>query len=175
MSTSTRRFFKALITFSITLLACAPCVAQGITELTGNTNSDQTVLLFNGDRVSGRIEEISKDSIRMLTRAMGEVTISLALVKEARSSNGDVIVDKASPIPSVTKLDSFAYVADSSNSETTLVNRAPSLDAPDASRAGDPPRTSSDSLACNTEILDSQMKLRPSIWTLGITTAPGDP
>jgi len=168
-------FLKALVTLSITSLACAPCGAQGVADLNREVDSDQIVVLVNGDRVSGRIEEITKDSIRMLTDAMGEVTVSLAMVKEVRTTEGNAIIAKASPIPipSDTKPTYFAYVADFSSSAPNH-SRALALGAPERSRAGDPRTVSSNSLACNAQALDSQMKLRPSIWTLGITTAPGE-
>jgi hypothetical protein len=150
-----QHFFKTVVTFFITLLACVPCRAQSAAELRRNADSDQIVLL-NGDRVSGRIEELTNDSIRMLTQAMGEVTVSLAMIKEARTIGGKQI----------TKVASFAYVADSS----AIPNKAPT----ETSSIGDQPGAASNALACNTQVLDSHLKLRPSIWTLGITTTPGE-
>jgi hypothetical protein len=164
-----QHFFRTVVTFSITLLACVGSRAQSAAELRRNAHSDQIVLL-NGDRVSGRIEEITNDSIRMLTQAMGEVTVSLAMVKEVRTMDEKRIVDQESPVPSVRKVASFAYVADSSLSVTTIPNKTPT----ETSSIGDQPGASSNALACNTKVLDSQLNPQPSIWTLGITATPGE-
>jgi hypothetical protein len=164
-----QHFFKTVVTVSITLLAYVPCRAQSAAGLHRNADSDQ-IVLFNGDRVSGRIEELTNDSIRMLTEAMGEVTVSLAMVKEARTIDGKRIVGQESPVPSAGNVASFAYVVDSSGSASTIPNRAPT----ETSGISDQPGAGSNALACNTQVLDSQLKLRPSIWTLGITTTPGE-
>jgi hypothetical protein len=169
MHTPTQRIFKTVVAFSITLLACVSCRAQSPAESVRNANSDQIVLL-NGDHVSGRIEGITSDSIHMLTQAMGEVTVSLAMVKGVIRVDGKRILDQESPIPSATKVASIAYVADSSEPISTI----PSIAPIDTSSISGQPGAGSNALACNTQVLDSQLKLRPSIWTLGITTTPGE-
>src|ERR1700733_15382008 len=171
-----RIFCSTLLIFVTGMLACAPCRAQGGVESGRSTNSGQ-VNFFNGDRISGRIEEITKDSIRIDTKAMGEVTVSLYTVKEVTTNGRRLVIDSGGGSPASSSIKT-GYITELSGGGTPALNTdsRPTAHSPGPSSIGVSERPTSDpqSLTCNTQVLDSKLKLRPSLWTLGITTTPGE-
>jgi hypothetical protein len=171
-----RTFRSTLLIFVAGLLACGPCLAQTTVESVHSANSDQVIFL-NGDRITGRIEELTKDSIRLDSRAMGEVTVSLYTVKEITTNGRRLVLDPQEGITATSSpKTSYVTVASASRTSTSDIDSGPSSYSLGASTfsVSDQSASDSKSLACNTEVLDSKLKLRPSLWTLGITTAPGE-
>jgi hypothetical protein len=171
-----RTFCSTLLILITGMLECAPCLAQAAAESGRSVDSDE-VIFINGDRVSGHVEELTKDSILLLTKTMGEVTVSLYTVKEVRANGRRLVFHPqgAFPASSSTKTD---YMTVASGGGIHAVNTdsrqsGRSAEAQNTS-VSEQPASGPGSLACNIRILDSHLKLRPSIWALGITTVPGE-
>ena len=171
-----RTFCSTLLILVTGMFECAPCLAQATAESGRSVESDE-VIFINGDRVSGHVEELTKDSILMHTKTMGEVTVSLYTVKEVRANGRRLVFDPqwTFPASSITKTD-YMTVASGGGIPAVTTNSRQSHRSAEAQNTivSDQAASGLGSLACNISILDSHLKLRPSIWTLGITTVPGE-
>jgi hypothetical protein len=92
MSRSKKCIFGNLIVLIAGILRPVYCSAQ-VAKVPGVSSQTDQVMFLNGDRLSGLLVEVSAESIRFKTVALGEVTIKWDSVREITSSNRWIVLN----------------------------------------------------------------------------------
>lgn len=156
------------------VLTAVPCLAQVASDSVLPGDSDQ-IIFVNGDHLSGHVRGTTRDSIRFLTKAMGEVNISIENVKEIRSNGRLFVFTRNGEIePSMSLSGSQDVMASSDNARILNVDaRSPAefSSSLGATPSGDR-SLKAQPLACSAPPVNSPKAAPNPDWSLSITTPP---
>jgi hypothetical protein len=163
-----------LLLFLLGAILTAPQIVHAANGPAPATASDQ-VLFLNGDRLTGTMIEVTSDSVRFKTAAMGEVTIKWDTVNKITSSNRWVtIYSQKTPDRNSYSKFSSAELRKQKDAPVMILDSGPPvfLLATSSAEFGDNPPTPHELTTCLGPYPETPFTSQTTAWILDLNGSP---